>query len=296
MSQEPTIAHRSYSQLNSWLRCGHAYRLERIEKVPEYPAWWFIGGQAVHSATEAVDHYHLDHREYPSDAELDEIWRVAWEAELSNRRAKTDVPESEWRAGGRKTKAKPNKEDGVWWLGEGRVMLQRWVEWRQKYPNWQVTTSPGADRRPGIELEFNVWFGQVPVRAFVDRLFDVSSPEGLSQAVVVDIKTGSRPPDTAQQLGLYASIIEVATGGRGRPALGCYWDARKGDITVPEGLGRYSVDLFTGMLDNFNKAVMADIFIPNVGQACRTCGVSRYCRAVGGDLADTIATHKQEAT
>lgn len=48
-------ATRSFSALTSWLRCGKAYQLSRIQKVPRAPAWWFIGGNAVHRATERYD-------------------------------------------------------------------------------------------------------------------------------------------------------------------------------------------------------------------------------------------------
>jgi hypothetical protein len=45
----------SYSQYETYLSCGEKYRLSRIEQVPEQPAWYLIGGSAVHEATEAYD-------------------------------------------------------------------------------------------------------------------------------------------------------------------------------------------------------------------------------------------------
>jgi putative RecB family exonuclease len=45
----------SYSQYETYLSCGEKYRLSRIVKVPEQPAWYLIGGSAVHEATEAYD-------------------------------------------------------------------------------------------------------------------------------------------------------------------------------------------------------------------------------------------------
>lgn len=52
--QEPMVAHRSFSQFTSWLKCGKAYQLERIVKVPTTPAWYFVGGSAIH---DALEHY-----------------------------------------------------------------------------------------------------------------------------------------------------------------------------------------------------------------------------------------------
>lgn len=47
--------HLSYSALTDFLKCGKYYQLSRILQLPERPAWWNIGGRAVHSATEAHD-------------------------------------------------------------------------------------------------------------------------------------------------------------------------------------------------------------------------------------------------
>lgn len=47
--------HVSYSSLSTYLDCGWMYILTRAVKVPEKPAWWFIGGNAVHEATEKLD-------------------------------------------------------------------------------------------------------------------------------------------------------------------------------------------------------------------------------------------------
>lgn len=45
----------SYSSLTTFTECGWQYILTRAMKVPEKPAWWFIGGNAVHEVTEALD-------------------------------------------------------------------------------------------------------------------------------------------------------------------------------------------------------------------------------------------------
>jgi hypothetical protein len=47
--------HVSYSAFKDWLACGKAYQLRRILGLPEKPAWWNVGGHAVHAATEAFD-------------------------------------------------------------------------------------------------------------------------------------------------------------------------------------------------------------------------------------------------
>lgn len=51
------VAHVSYSAVNDWLQCGKYYQLKRILNLPEKPAWWNVGGHAVHAATEAYDRH-----------------------------------------------------------------------------------------------------------------------------------------------------------------------------------------------------------------------------------------------
>lgn len=51
----PQVSYVSYSQLETLLSCGEKYRLTKIVQVPEQPAWYLIGGSAVHAATEAYD-------------------------------------------------------------------------------------------------------------------------------------------------------------------------------------------------------------------------------------------------
>ena len=52
---QPAKPHVSYSAYKDWLACGKAYQLKRILGLPEKPAWWNIGGHAVHAATEDYD-------------------------------------------------------------------------------------------------------------------------------------------------------------------------------------------------------------------------------------------------
>lgn len=46
----------SYSGFTTYLDCQEMFRLTRIERVDEEPAWWFAGGTAVHAAADAIDH------------------------------------------------------------------------------------------------------------------------------------------------------------------------------------------------------------------------------------------------
>lgn len=53
MSEAP--AHLSHSQVTTYLSCPQKWLLSRELKVSERPAWYFAGGSAVHTVTEAFD-------------------------------------------------------------------------------------------------------------------------------------------------------------------------------------------------------------------------------------------------
>ena len=48
-------AHVSYSSFTQWLKCGKSYELSRLFGVKGQPAWYSVGGSAVHSSTETYD-------------------------------------------------------------------------------------------------------------------------------------------------------------------------------------------------------------------------------------------------
>ncbi len=76
-SRPKYLSHSAYSQ---FLRCGLQYKYERIDKVPAPPAWYFIGGRAVHLATERMDA--AGTWPYAAD-QLKEFWEAAFDQELN---------------------------------------------------------------------------------------------------------------------------------------------------------------------------------------------------------------------
>lgn len=48
--------HRSFSQLNTFLKCAHQYYLGKIAGVPERPAVYLAAGNAVHKMIELINH------------------------------------------------------------------------------------------------------------------------------------------------------------------------------------------------------------------------------------------------
>ena len=82
-----------------------------------------------------------------------------------------------------------------------------------------------------------------------------------------------------------------------RPTKGYYYSARKAQFIETTGLERWTIPVLTELFTKFDLGVRNEIFLPNVGMSCSTCGVKEYCYAVGGQLApiyDTLANLKKE--
>jgi putative RecB family exonuclease len=257
----------SHSALNTWLSCGWQFYLSRIQHVPEQPSYWLAGGKAVHEGTELYDRlYHGTDKQDTFSARG--AFEAAWE--LNYKAADNGM---EWRAGGRATKAYPNKEDAAWWLEAGPKMIDFWVQFRQDSGFTMYQLPDGGE---AIETELNKEVGGVPIKAFLDRL--MVAPTG--ELIIVDIKTGSKPPAGLTQLGIYAILVEKIFGVR--PTLGSYFMARTGELTQPENLDRYTESRLGSWAKGFELAMENKIFIPSVGFMCGTCSVNSACYAVGG--------------
>jgi hypothetical protein len=177
-----------------------------------------------------------------------------------------------WRAGGRATKAYPNKEDASWWLANGPKMVDYWIQFREE-SGWKIWDTPAGI--PAIETEMNQTIKGVNIKAFLDRV--MVAPSG--ELVIVDIKTGAEPKSQAQ-LGIYAVLVEKTFGVR--PELGSYFMARTGELTTPVALDRYTESRLGNQVKGFELAVINNIFIPAPGFMCGTCSVNSSCYAVGG--------------
>lgn len=54
-------AHLSFSTLNSWRMCGRMTLFQKVMGLEQHPGLAALGGNAVHEATEAVDHIIWEH-------------------------------------------------------------------------------------------------------------------------------------------------------------------------------------------------------------------------------------------
>lgn len=263
----------SYSGMDSLLACGEKFRLERVMNAPQAPAWWFLAGDVIHRATEICD---LEGIDRAPDAY--NVFHTLFET------AVYDIEDmSKMRVGGRATKEFPNKEDRAFWLAKGPGQVWGWVEWRNRrfQEGWQFFELP--DGSPAVEVAFEVEFANTLVKGYIDRVMVNDNGE----LMVVDLKSGSREPESALQLGVYALGMKRKFGVT--PPLGAYFMTRKAELTEPKSLVNYSENNLGIWFDKARFIIENEAFIPHVTSWCNTCSVAPYCVAVGGNP-DGLAT------
>lgn len=176
------------------------------------------------------------------------------------------------------------KRNAQWWLDHGPEMVDRWVAWRQE-TGWEIWEYEPHQPAIEMELRFDLPNG-IPVLAFIDRVFVLPTGE----LAVHDIKTG-RIPETGEQLGLYATGLEIL--GYPRPKWGYFWDAQKGTHGDPIDLDMFTPGFFAELFGGAVAGINAGSFLPKAQNACRNwCGVAQFCALVGGEKAashDTLA-------
>jgi hypothetical protein len=190
------------------------------------------------------------------------LWEQAWRKETEGLDFTTA------RVAGRATKLNPNKEDATWWYEQGSIWTDNYILWRKNNPNWKLWTTPQGAK--AIELELNPVIAGVPVKMFIDRIFEVDG-----KLVIVDLKTSRARPQSDLQLGFYKIGVEMMLGVEVN--LGNYWMSRESGTGEMIDLSRYTLDTLEYFVDGFDKARKAGIFLPNL-QSCNFCGLTEHCQ------------------
>lgn len=191
-----------------------------------------------------------------------ELWQHAWKEELGDR----DLTNA--RVAGRATKANPNKEDVAQWQKQGPQWVLEYTQWRLANPNWQIWRTPQGV--PAIELALNPSISGLTVKMVIDRVFEVDG-----RLVVVDLKTSSRDPASALQLGFYKYGLEHQFG---QPIdFGTYYMSRKAGTLEMIDLSWYTDEKLEYLVETFDKSRKAGIFLPNA-ESCGLCGFINICQ------------------
>lgn len=221
---------------------------------------------------------------------------VAYEAGLAEfRRAfaeeEAKAPSGTWRAGGRATKAYPNKEDKTWWMSEGPTMVHNYYNWRMQNTNLDIWHTP--EGVPAIELGISVTLpGDVTLKSYIDRVF-VDRVSG--ETMIVDLKTG-KPPQAGLQLAVYRLALQQQFGEA--PRYGAFWMGRQGTLDKVYDLDTYPIPMVERWMRDVKKAIDMQIFVPHINMMCDYCGVKKFCYAHGSteyipDFASDLLEEKQ---
>lgn len=276
-------AHRSYSQLSSYLHCQWSYYLTKVAKKEEQPSVWLAGGRAFHSTTEHFDETVGNDTELiaaNAGSELLEAWAdkftVEFELALDELR-ETHPDESTWRTAGRATKDKPHGEDVLWWHTAGRQFVTDYIKWRAANADvWELAIVP-ATGELAIEVEVSIALGEQPMRGWADRVFRARDDGRLA---VFDMKSGSRIPAGPVQLATYSVQLEAVFD---EPVLwGYFYDARKGTITPPINLSKWTNGNLGYLYETLDFAIENNVFLPTLDSHCGKCGVNKFCKWYGG--------------
>lgn len=196
-------------------------------------------------------------------SQVAQLWETAWNE------SKGDLDLTNARVGGRATKANPNKEDVTFWQSQGPRWVEGYIEWRKANPNWKIWKAP--DGNPGIELALTPIVAGVPVKMIIDRVFDVDG-----QLVICDLKTSQQTPSSSLQLGFYKMGIEQTFGIEVK--WGNYYMARGNSTSEMVDLSSYTFDKMEYLIQKFDVARKAGVFLPNTNNCQYMCGLTEFCQ------------------
>lgn len=280
--EESERAHRSVSQLTSWSACGEAFRLERVARVPQRPAAWFIQGHATHAA---IEEWERSKRSITLP-DLEGLYLDSYRDEEVKLMEKWP-DEAHWMTGGaRKGFADLSEREDRGW-----AQVLGYVEWAMGQSHlWEIID---------VERGFRQLFGDVPVRGFIDQI----ALWGDGTIEPRDLKSGTKTPASALQLIVYALVIERVTGlkvrgasfvkllnpnGRSKAATA----TQHLEIDLQQEAAYLNPEFLDQLFRDADRGIDAQIFLPNPTDGCdRVCGVQQWCRIKG---TGTSAQQRQE--
>lgn len=274
---------QSYSSMKTMATCGLQYRMRYRDGVAESeaPAWWNVGGTAVHETIRSVERanangtaFDISRPAQQWEAAAAELFKAELRNQIDREAAKSGVEPGRWRA------ADKGKENEAWWWSKGEDMVRRYLAHREGFlsEGWQLMRGP--DGQLVQEYNFHVQLGGVPVQGYVD---DAWYNPRTNAFRIRDAKSGSTAPDPFQ-LDVFGTAFDTlgATGGATLDAV--FYDARKGELSTPRPIGPRAAQVVAYRAQQTQAADRAGVFLPNpntaFGGACGLCPFKRVCPAV----------------
>jgi hypothetical protein len=236
------------------------YKHKYVDRAPEQPSIWTIGGTAFHQLAEWYLAGTLGAD--PAEQLLWDAWLQAWTDAVEEEVAKNPLatPDlSTWR------KAARGAEDAAWWKANGFRMVRDFTNW------WDTSGLQvlELDGEPAVERRFEVELGGVHVLVIPDAL--VVDEHG--QVNVLDYKSG-KPPKKSLQLGVYKAGVKAATGLD--VTWGLYFMTRAVRL-LPVDLHQWPADKIAEMFAEFDHRERSGDYAPTPGDHCSFCPLRRDC-------------------
>lgn len=259
MTSTERVRYRSYTQLDTYLTCGAMYRYKYIERLPEQPAIWSLGGTAFHTCAE----WYLTGEDM---RDIESAWQQAWNealADMVRRDPDLNTDLSTWR------KANRGTEGVEWWMHHGPRMVADFIDWKNSKGKELVVLTDSE--RSYVEARIEVTLGDVPVLTIPDLL--VIDEHG--QLDIVDYKSGKNPPrGLGLQLGVYKAAALVALGLEAQ--WGMYYMTRQADV-IAKDLSIWTPESITDLFVDFDRRESAGQYPARPGDACRFCTYKTIC-------------------
>ena len=259
-------AHRSYSQLHNLRTCGWQYKLERVDEIPSRPSCPQAAGTIIHQVTEQVDLLIEAGQDRVSVQQRADTLLGEVETQVTKQFSEHFTPET-WKSYGRPTILKPNGEDWEWWKAVGLPnTMDSFLDWRYDNPQWGIATLASGEL--AIEVPFNIIIEGVEVRGYIDRVMVNKTDGGLC---LFDYKTG-RKPQTDEQLAFYSKATGINYGAY-------LYGMKSGPtkFTGPIDLSHWSDEKLNTIVVTGDTIIKQNLFLPNAGENCFHCSVSREC-------------------
>jgi putative RecB family exonuclease len=248
------VTYRSVSQVNQMNRCGEAYRLTRIERAWQKPSAWLPQGSAVHYAAEMWEKSGRTMTLAEAQAAFDQSY-----TEEVRKYALVTPNFDYWERSG----PYDGRTDIERRWGIGMSQVAAYIKYYEDHPEEVPTQTPDG---PGIELEFDVKFGDIDVRGLIDMVVDWTPR---------DNKTGKKPGDDFQ-LASYAGALKVKYDVPFTK--GDYWMAQQGKPTRPYDLTGWSIQRLADEYGEVDEKIRAEDFEPNPStENCMFCSVRSSC-------------------
>jgi len=260
-----TRQHRSVSQINSFQKCGWAYKLERIDKVWQRPAAWLGQGSAVHEAAEAWEKSNRT----MTLAEAQDIFRESYALHINKACEEQASNLRFWFSSGQyhgEVDIERRYEIGL-------EQVEKLINWHLAHADQEIWVAPDGTR--AIELAFDIILDDVPVRGYIDAVRVVGG-----ELQVVDYKTGVNPGDDFQ-LAVYAIAIAEQFGVE-QPKSGVYFmTGKKGkpaNPTYPYDLTSWTREKVSARFQELESKIALGEFEPKPEPSkCRMCSVALSC-------------------